>query len=199
MSSCVIGSGTASHGTPSATAKGVVLQADDIPGMQKCTKSDEWAGLMLTGQPEMLPTGMASWSSLQAAGATEGWLSMYADNVSECVFLFGAGSLRGRLVYTAAIKFKDSASAAADYASDSQAFPVAADFLNRFEAVGGKLTKGVSTGFGVNSAVAMVSYRGVPTYVAFWQSKNFEGIVWADNGLASEGVAAVTRMNGRIS
>ena len=198
LSSCVIGSGSASRTTPPATAKGVVLQAEDIPGLQKCTKSDEWARLMLTGQPEMLPTGMASWPALQAAGATEGWLSMYADDVSECIFLFGAGSLHGRLVYSAAIKFKDSASAAADYASDSQVFPVAADFLNRFEAVGGKLTKGVNTGFGVNSAVATVAYRGVPTFVAFWQSKNFEAIVWADNGLASEGVAAATRMNSRI-
>jgi hypothetical protein len=193
-----MGPGTASHGAPAATAKSVVLQATDIPGLQKCTQSDEWAGLMLSGQPAMLPTGMASWSRLQAAGATEGWLSMYADNVSECAFIFGTGSLQGRLVYTAAIKFKNSSSAAADYASDSQAFPVAASFLNRFEAVGGKLTKGTDTGFGQNSAVATVSYRGVPTYVVFWQSKNFEAIVWADNGSASEGKTAATRMNGRI-
>jgi hypothetical protein len=186
------------HGPPPVAAKGVVLQAEDIPGLQKCKQSDVWAGLMLRGQPEMLPTGMASWSHLQTAGATEGWISMYADDVSECVFIFGVGSLQGRLVYSAAIKFKDSSSAAADYASDSQAFPVAADFLARFEAAGGKLTKGASTGFGENSAVATVSYRGVPTYVVFWQSKNFEAIVWADNGSASEGEAAATRMNGRI-
>jgi hypothetical protein len=197
--SCVNGGGgTASHGAPPATAKGVVLQAEDIPGLQKCKQSDLWAGLMVRGQPEMLPTGMASWSHLQAAGATEGWLSMYADDVSECVFIFGTGSLQGRLVYTAAIEFKDPSSAAADYESDSQAFPVAAGFLARFEAVGGKLTKGSSTGLGENSAIATVSYRGVPTYVAFWQSRNFEAIVWADNGSASEGEAAATRMNGRI-
>jgi hypothetical protein len=46
------------------------------------------------------------------------------------------------------------------------------------EAVGGKLTKGVATGYGDNSAVAVVAYRGVPTYVAFWQRNNFEAIVW---------------------
>jgi hypothetical protein len=153
---------------------------------------------MLKGEPAMLPTGMASWSALQSAGATEGWLSMYADDVSECAFLFGVGSLRGRLVYTAAIRFKDSSSAAADFASDSLAFPVAGSFQKSFEAVGGKLTKGVATGYGDNSAVAVVSYRGVPTYVAFWQRNNFEAIVWADNSLASEGQVAAARMNRRI-
>ena len=195
MCACSTGSVAASHG---AAAKSVVLQDDDIAGMQKCTQSDVWAGLMLKGEPAMLPTGMASWSALQTAGATEGWLSMYADDVSECAFIFGVGSLKGRLVYTAAIRFKDSTSAAADFASDSQTFPVAASFLTGFEAVGGKLTKGVATGYGENSAVAVVSFRGVPTYVAFWQSKSFEAIVWADNSLASEGQVAAARMNGRI-
>ena len=196
---CSPGSGTTPHGWPPATAKSVVLQDEDISGLQKCTQSDVWAGLMLKGEPAMLPTGMASWSALQASGATEGWLSMYADNVSECVFIFGVGSLKGRLVYTAAIRFKDASSAAADFASDSQAFPVAGSFLTRFEAVGGKLIKGVATGYGDNSAVAVVSYRGVPTYVAFWQRNNFEAIVWADNSLASEGQAAAARMNRRIN
>jgi hypothetical protein len=196
--SCAIGPNTASNLLPPTTAKNVVLQDADIPGLQKCTQSDVWAGLMLTGEPAMLPTGMASWSALQGAGATDGWLSMYADNDSECVFIFGVGSLKGRLLYTAAIRFKDSSSAAADFATDSHAFPVADSFLVGFEAVGGKLTRGASTGFGANSAVARVSYRGVPTYVAFWQAKNFEAVVWADNGLAAEGEAAASDMNARI-
>jgi hypothetical protein len=198
MCSCVLGPNAASHLTPQVTAKRVVLQDADIPGLQKCTQSDVWAGLMLTGAPAMLPTGMASWSALQTAGATDGWLSMYADNDSECVFIFGVGSLKGRLLYTAAIRFKDSSSAAADFATDSREFPVGDSFLGGFESVGGTLTRGRNTGFGENSAVARVSYRGVPTYVAFWQNKNFEAVVWADNGQASEGEAAATHMNARI-
>src|ERR1700716_2247819 len=129
LCSCVSGPNACLHATIApVTAKGAVLQAQDIPVIQKCPQSDKWAGLMLSGQPEMLPTGMASWSDLQAAGATEGWLSLYADNVSECPLLLANTPPKGRLVYSAAIKFKDPSSAFADYASDSQNFPVAADF-----------------------------------------------------------------------
>ena len=199
LCSCVSGPNAGLHATIApVTAKGAVLQAQDIPVIQKCPQSDKWAGLMLSGQPEMLPTGMASWSDLQAAGATEGWLSLYADNVSECPLLLANTPPKGRLVYSAAIKFKDPSSAFADYASDSQNFPVAADFFARFSAAGGKLTRGTNTGLGDNSVVATISLRNVPTYVVFWQNKNFEVVVYASNISASEGDSATTRMNSRI-
>lgn len=180
------------------TAKAVVLQAQDVPVLQKCPQSDNWAGYMLEGQPEMLPTGMSSWSALLAAGATEGWLSMYADNPTECPLLLGSAKPNGRLVYTAAIKFKDSASAAADYVSDSQNFPVAASFADRFTAAGGKLSRGISTGLGDSSVVAAISLRGVPTYVVFWRNKSFEAVIYASNVSASEGIAMAADMNSRI-
>jgi hypothetical protein len=153
---------------------------------------------MLTGEPEMLPTGFATWGDLKAAGATEGWLSLYADIEGECPLLLGSAPPKGRLVYTAAIKFKDQSSAAASFVSDVQGFPVAAYFADRFAAAGGKVTTGTTTGFGQNSAVATISVRGVPTYVAFWQNKNFDAVVYADNLSASEAESAVTGMNGRI-
>ena len=153
---------------------------------------------MLNGQPEMLPTGMARWSDLQAAGATEGWLSLYADDAAECPLLFGSAPPRGRLVYTAAIKFKDAASAAADFASDSQNFPVAPDFSARFAAAGGKLTRGTSTGLGDNSVAATITLRGVPRYAVLWQLEDFEAVVYASNVTASEGSSEAVLMNGRI-
>jgi len=154
---------------------------------------------MLTGQPEMLPTGMASWSDLRAAGATEGWLSLFAEDVPECPLLLSNTSPKGRLVYSAAIKFKDASHAIADYASDSQGFPVAADFFARFTAGGGKLTTGPSTGLGDHSVMATITLRGIPTYVVFWQKKNFEAVVYASNVSDSEGGSAATRMNDRIN
>ena len=186
-----------SSGSP-VTAKGVVLQTHDVPVMHKCPQSDRWAGLMLKGQPEMLPTGMARWPDLQAAGATEGWMSLYADDVAECPLLLGFAPPKGRLVYTAAIKFKNSSSAAKDFASDSQNFPVARDFSDRFFAAGGKVTKGTNTGLGDKSVLATISLRGVPTYVVFWQNKNFEAVVYASNVTSSEGSSAASNMNGRI-
>jgi hypothetical protein len=153
---------------------------------------------MLNGQPEMLPTGMASWSALLAAGANDGWLSLYADNTTECILLFGSAPPKGRLVYTAAIKFKDSASAAADFASDSQNFPVAPDFAARFAAAGGKLTRGTGTGLGENSVAATITLRGVPRYAVFWQLINFEAVVYASNVSASEGGSEAALMNSRI-
>ena len=166
--------------------------------MQKCPQSDKWAALMLDGQPEMLPTGMASWSALEGAGATEAWLSLYADNPAECPLLLGNAAPKGRLVYTAAIKFKDSASAAKDFVSDSQNFPVAPGFAARFTAAGGTLTKGASNGLGASSVVASISIRGVPTYVVFWQNMNFEAVVYDSNVSASEGSSEAAQMNGRI-
>jgi hypothetical protein len=176
----------------------VVLQAQDLPTVQKCPQSDKWAGLMLSGQPEMLPTGMSSWSTLQTAGATDGWMSLYADDVAECPLLLGNATPKGRLVYTAAIKFKSSSSAAADFDSDSQTFPVAPDFSARFTAAGGLLTRGASTGLGDNSVLATISLRGVPTFVVFWQNKNFEAVVYASNVSSPEGNSVASHMNGRI-
>jgi len=197
LCSCVPGQHAGPQGTP-VSAKGIVLQAQDLPAMQKCPQSDKWAGLMLSGQPEMLPTGMASWSTLQTAGATDGWMSLYADDVAECPLLLGNAIPKGRLVYTAVIKFKSSSSAAADFATDSQNFPVAPDFSARFSAAGGVLARGASTGLGDNSVVATITLRGVPTYVVFWQNRSFEAVVYASNVSASEGSSAATRMNGRI-
>ncbi|HYT12117.1 MAG TPA: hypothetical protein VEL12_04940 [Candidatus Nitrosopolaris sp.] len=194
---CTLGAGAASRAGP-ASAKGVVLQAGDIPDVRKCPQSDPWAALMLRGEPEMLPTGFATWSDLKASGATDGWLSLYADSELDCPLLLGSAAPKGRLVYTAVIKFKSASSAAASFASGSQTFPVAPDFADRFAAAGGLVTKGASTGFGENSAVAMISFRGVPTYVAFWQNQSFDAVVYADNLSASEASTAVTRMNSRI-
>ena len=153
---------------------------------------------MLKGQPQMLPTGMTSWPALKAAGATDGWLSLYADDVAECPLILGFAPPKGRLVYAAAIKFKDSSSATKDFTSDSQNFPVAPDFSDRFLAAGGTLTKGTNTGLGDNSALATISLRGVPTYVVFWQKKNFEAVVYASNVSTAEGMSAASNMNGRI-
>jgi len=196
--SCGPGSGDSHAAPPAVTAKGLVLQATDIPGLQKCPQSDDWAVLMLQGEPEMLPTGFASWSDLKAAGATEGWLSLYADNTPECPLLLGSAAPQGRLVYTAAIKFKSSSNAAVSFTSGAQTFPVAPDFADRFAAAGGTETKGAGTGFGKNSAVATISVRGVPTYVAFWQNKSFVAVIYAFNLSASEAATAINRMNARI-
>jgi hypothetical protein len=199
LCSCTFLPGAAAHSAPpSTTAKVVVLQPQDIPSLQKCPQSDRWASLMLQGQPEMLPTGFASWSDLQAAGATEGWLSLYADKLPECPLLLGSAPPQGRLVYAAVIKFKDSSSAAASFSTGSRQFPVAPDFSARFMAAGGMETIGASTGFGDNSAVATISFRGVPTYVAYWQKKNFDAVIYADNLPAGDAVSAVRHMSERI-
>jgi hypothetical protein len=101
-------------------------------------------------------------------------------------------------VYTAVIKFRSSASAAASFASGAKTFPVAPDFADRFSAAGGTVTKGAATGFGENSAVATISFHGVLVFAAYWQNKTFDAVVYADNLSASEGTTAVNRMNARI-
>jgi|SRR5579864_3919462 len=199
LCSCAPGSVVASRATAATSpARDVVLRTGDVPGVQKCPQSDDWAVLMLNGQPEMLPTDFTAWSDLKAAGATEAWLSLYADTVSECPLLLGYAPPKGRLVYTAVIKFKSSSTAAASFVSGAYSFPVAPDFAKRFAAAGGTVTRGGGTGFGQNSVVATISARGVLTSVAFWQNKSFDSVVYADNLSASELTMAVGRMNGRI-
>ena len=197
LCSCAPASSAASHPAP-ATAKTVVLQAGDIPDLRKCPQSDPWAALMLQGESDMLPTGFATWADLKAAGATEGWLSLYADSEPECPLLLGSAAPKGRLVYTVVIKFKSPSSAAASFTSGAHTFPVAPDFADRFAAAGGTLTKGPSTGLGVNSVVATISLRGIPTFVVFWQNRNFEAVVYASNVPDSEGSSVAARMNDRI-
>lgn len=199
LCACAAGPSVGSHATPGpASSKTVVLQAQDVPLVQKCPQSDQWAGLMLNGEPEMLPTGFPTWAELKAAGAIEAWLSIYADYVPECPLLFGSALPKGRLVYTAAILFRDSSSAAAGFASGSQGFPVADYFAARFADAGGIVIKGPDTGFGQHSTVATILARGVPTYVAYWQNMSVDAVIYADNLSASEAKTAVTRMNARI-
>ncbi len=197
MCACGWGS-TAAHAAPPLTAKGLVLQAGDVPGVEKCPQSDHWADLMLGGDQEMLPTGFATWADLQSAGATDGWLSLYAGKVAECPLLLGFAPPTDRLVYSAVIKFKDSASAAASFASMSRQFPVAPDFASRFAAAGGTVVSGAGIGLGQNSAVATITLHGVPVFVAFWQNHGFDAVVYADNVATGEGDAAADRMNARI-
>ncbi len=197
MGACGWGS-TVAHTVPPVTAKALVLQAGDVPGVQKCPQSDHWADLMLRGEPEMLPTGFPTWADMKSAGATDGWLSLYAGKVDECPLLLGFAPPTDRLVYSAVIKFKDPASAAASFTLMSQRFPVAPDFAARFAAAGGVVVSGSDIGLGQNSSVATISLRGVPTFVAFWQNQGFDAVVYADNVATGEGDAAADRMNARI-
>jgi hypothetical protein len=197
LSACGWGS-NATHTTAPLTAFGVVLRAGDVPGVQKCPQSDRWAGLMLRGEPDMLPTGFASWADLKAEGATDAWLSLYAGKVDECPLLLGFAPPTDRLVYSAVIQFKDAASAAASFALMSSQFPVAPNFAARFTAAGGSVVSGAGIGLGQNSSVATISLNGVPVFVAFWQNGGFEAVVYADNVPTGEGDAAADLMNGRI-
>src|SRR2546428_374722 len=82
--------------------------------------------------------------------------------------------------------------------SGRQGSRVADYSADRFTAAGGKVARGASTGFGESSVVATITARGVPTYVAFWQNKNFDAVIYADNLSVSEAQSAVARMNARI-
>src|SRR2546428_804276 len=125
-------------------------------------------------------------------------LPIDANMEQECPPPPGFARPKGRLVYPTAIKYKDAASANSNFVSGSQGFPVADYFAHRFTAAGGKVARGASTGFGESSVVATITARGVPTYVAFWQNKNFDAVIYADNLSVSEAQSAVARMNARI-
>ena len=196
---CTLGTSTVAHpATNAATARTVVLQAGDVAGVQKCPQSDKWADLMLNGEPEMLPTGFATWPDLKAEGATDGWLSLYAGSEAECPLLIGFSPPKTPLVYSAVITFKDAPAAAASYEFVSKGFPVAPAFAARFAAAGGTVTSGATTGLGDHAVVARITMRGVPTYVAYWQDRNFDAVLYADNLADSDAATAISKMKARI-
>jgi hypothetical protein len=184
-----------------ATAKSVGLQPGDVSGSQLCPESGDWETYLDREQVVNLSAyeeDTKDWAQLKSGGATEGYITVYAENTAECGLFSQVDAPKGRVVFTWVVKFNDSDAASLSYKTYASSFSISPADLADLKAQGGTVAQGQATGLGDNSLTAAVSFQGTAFYAAFWQSKSFETMLWGYNMGADEGGRTTHLVNGRI-
>src|SRR5713101_5307929 len=188
-----------SPGTPAATASSVAVQSSDLPtGMHRCDLSGDIASYLKkiqTKDPSTYSTIKAQWDAAKKDGATAADVEFYTDSTANCTSLESNGSQIStatyKLVVNFVFQFKDEASAAKGYTTDS-IFGFSAASLKSSQV---PVTEGTATGLGTNSIVLTVAISSQSFYVAVWQHKQF--MVILDIDTAADKKIALAE-NGRI-
>jgi hypothetical protein len=196
------GGGGGGGGTPPQTsAETVASSSSDFPGMSKCPESGSWENYLKAEQsqdPTQYASDKSHWDSLKAAGANDSYVAVYGGSSSDCGH-FGTDQPSGKTADVYAVRFKDSASAAANYKNLSKDFNITDQQLQQVQSAGGKVLQGSATGLGDNSLVVEFGIAGTSFYIAFWQKNKFEVAMIAFNIPVTDGEAAATEVNGRIT
>jgi hypothetical protein len=188
-------------GQQEATAKDVAADSQDFPGMQSCPESgtwDEYLAALQKSDPNSYDSEKKDWDDMKAAGATEGYVSSYAEKPEECGRLSSNMEITGKAAYVFAVHFKDEASAQASYKKSADTFHLSDSDVNNIKAVGGTVTEGSGTGLGDNSIVVSASVGGFGLYISLWQKKKFLAAIIGLNVAQPDGKAATQRVDGRI-
>jgi hypothetical protein len=196
----------AACGTPSPTllgptASSVAVQSGDLPaGMQKCNASGDIASFLKnakTKDPATYASTKKSWDDAQANGATAAYVDFYTDSSAHCTSLESntadVSAANYKLAINFVIQFKDVASAAKGYTSESIFGFSAASMQGGTPAV-----TGAATGLSPNSIVLSVSVATTSYYVAVWQNKAFMVILAILNIDPAAAKKAALAENGRI-
>jgi hypothetical protein len=174
----VVACGNKLPGAPQGpTAQSVSVQPADLPsGMQKCSISgdvDSFLALDKTKDPATYQTTLKEWNDAKKNGATAAYVAFYTDSTAHCGSVGNTStdftSATYKLVVNFVIQFKDEASAAKGYTSES-IFGFSASSL---EGGGAPVVKGAATGLTPNSIVLSVAIANQAFYVAVWQKKAF--------------------------
>jgi len=193
------GAGTGSSGPPSAQS--IASNDSDFSGMAKCRQSGSWDDYLKAEQqsdPTTYQTDKADWDQLKASGADDGYVAAYAQNSSECAIFSADAPPKGKVTYVFAVRFKDEASAQANYKTSAKDFHVSDSDLADVKAAGGTVTQGSATGLGDNSLEAYVSFAGTSIFVGFWQNKRFEVALMTTNTPSTDSQTTSKNINGRI-
>jgi hypothetical protein len=198
VTSCGGTSGPAGPG-PTA-AQNVALQAGDISGLKRCPQTGTYDRYLEMEQAQD-PTGaadeVAAWIKAKSLGATESYISEYADNTADCGNFNSVDAPKGRLAFGWAFNFKDSSTATADYKTESTRFNTSPAELAAFRSEGSLVT-GTSTGLGENSLLGIGKVEAFTYYFAVWQKQTFELAFWGFNVAKADGDTATTNINGRV-
>jgi hypothetical protein len=193
--------GPGSIAPPQTSAKTVASNSSDFTGLTACPESGSWDQYLKAEQakdPGQYTTDKKDWDNLKAAGANDSYIAVYADGATDCGH-FGTGQGTGKTADIYAIRFKDSASAAASYKSMSKDFNITDQQLQQIQSAGGKVKQGATTGLGANSMVVEFSIAGTSFYIAFWQKNKFEVAMIVFNTPIADGEAAAKKVNDRIT
>lgn len=186
------------QGPPSAQS--IAESTSDFSGMQKCPESGSYDRYLQAEQskaPDRYATDKKTWDDLKAAGADESFIAANADSSANCA-QFGSSSLQGKVAEVFAVRFKDSAKAAAEYTTSQGEFHLKDSDLAQLKAVGATVLDGTVSGLGANSIVVKFDIAGVTAYIALWQNKEFEVAMITYNLPLTAGPAAATKVNSRI-
>ena len=182
------------------SAETVAYNSSDFPGLSKCPESGSWDNYLKAEQaadPSQYATDKSDWEGLKAAGANDSYVSVQADTSSGCGN-FGTDTPTGKVVNVYSVRFKDDASASANFKTNSKDFHLSDSDLANIQSAGGKVQQGSATGLGSNSVVVELTVPGTSFYIAFWQNKNFEVALISYNIPAADAEAANKKINDRI-
>ena len=197
----------AACGAPSSTPQGptassVSVQQGDLPaGMEKCHVSGDIASFLdnaKTKDPSTYTSTKKSWADAQKNGATAAYIDFYTDSSAHCSALetntSDISSANYKLAINFVIQFKDTATAAKGYTSESIFGFSAASMQSGVPAI-----QGAQTGLSPNSIVLTIALANTSYYVAVWQKKAFMVILAIVNLDPASAKKVALAENGRIT
>lgn len=184
------------------TASSIAVQGGDLPnGMSRCDLTGDIGSFIskeATPDPGTSNSAATSWQDAQKNGATTAYTAVYSDNAAHCAAIKSSSTdisaTSYPLVINFVVKFKDEASAAKAYSSET-----VFDFSREKLRTGGQpVTEGTKTGLTSSSIVLSTAVLGQTFYIAFWQNKSYLVILYVINMDATAGKKVATAENGRI-
>jgi hypothetical protein len=194
--------GSPSTSVTGPTASSVAVQTADLPtGMQKCDLSgdiDSFLNKSKTKDPNTYTSVKSEWDTAQKAGATAAYAAFYADSTAHCATIESnsadISTATYKLVINFVVQFKDEASAAKGYTTES----IFGFSATQLKSGGAPVVEGTTTGLSANSIVLSASISNQSFYVAVWQNKTFMVILAMINIDAAGGKKVALAENSRI-
>jgi hypothetical protein len=189
-------------GTPAPSASSVAVKVGDLPsGMHRCDLSGDinsYLKKIQTTDPTTYASTKSHWESAQKGGATAADVEFYTDSTAHCTGLQSNGSQIGSATYKLMVnfvfQFKDEASAATGYSSES----IFGFSVNQLKQSQVPVTEGTATGLGKNSIVLTLEIAPQSFYIGVWQNKQFMSILGIFNIDAAADKKIALAVNGRI-
>ena len=201
ISACGGPSGGGGGGVAQETsAETVGSNSSDFAGMQKCPESGTWDSYLKAEQekdPSQYETDKKDLDDLKAAGANDTYVAVYAASTSDCGN-FGADTPSGKVAQIYTIRFKDMASASANFKVHQKDFHLSDSDLQNIKSAGGTVKQGGETGLGDNSVLVEFSIAGQSFYAAFWQKDKFEVAIITFNVPTADSESATKKVSDRI-
>lgn len=201
----VAGCGGATPHASGPTVASVAVQTGDLPsGTVRCDLTgtiDNFLAKEKTQDANTYSSVSGEWADAKKNGATSAFTAFYADNAAHCAALktnaSDIGAANYKLVVNFVVQFKDEASAAKGYTSESIFGFSSSELKSGAGSV--PIVEGTATGLTANSIVLNASVGAESYYIAVWQKKAFMVILAVLNldSAAAKKVAAAE--NSRIS